>query len=103
MELINAAIQNLHSGVNNPRARSTLTENLAEIIRIASDVIEAYDTNFPASATRRIDIIRGLRDHTSKLEKIQALPEVSKEREKWQIMAKSSFEIMNAMKGLLRP
>ncbi|KJA19997.1 hypothetical protein HYPSUDRAFT_217242 [Hypholoma sublateritium FD-334 SS-4] len=101
-ESISAAIQNLHAGVNNPRARPTLTENLGEIIRIALDVIEAYDTNYSASTTRGIDIIRGLRDHTSKLEKIQALPEVSKERENWQIMAKSSFEIMNIMKGLLK-
>ena len=96
---MNAAIQNLHSSINNPRARPTLTENLADIIRISSYVIESYDANFPVSTTRRIDIIRGLRDHTSKLEKIQVLPE---ERENWQTMAKSSFEILSVMKGLLK-
>ena len=89
--------------INNPSARPTPSESLEEIIRIASDVIEAYDTNFPASTNRRTDIIRGLRDHTGKLEKIHTHPETLKETHNWIIMAKSSFEILNVMKGLLGP
>jgi hypothetical protein len=44
--------------------------------------------------------LRELDDHANKLSEVQALPEVTKESR--QTMAKSSFAIANAMKGLMK-
>ena len=46
------------------------------------------------------DILQELSEHATKLSEVQAQPEVTKESR--QVMAKSSFAIANAMKGLMK-
>ena len=54
-------------------------------------------TSFPESPQKRS---ARNNEHANKLSEVQALPEVTKESR--QIMAKSSFAIANAMKGLMK-
>lgn len=57
--------------------------------------------NLPAASARQgNEILRELDDHANKLSEVQALPELTKESR--QTMAKSSFAIANAMKGLMK-
>ncbi|KAH7907886.1 hypothetical protein BJ138DRAFT_1116316 [Hygrophoropsis aurantiaca] len=100
-ESIVYAIQSVLSGVRSPVPSPTLNENLTQIITIVSSIVAVCSDNLPpASATQGSDILRELGDHAKKLSEVQALPEVTKESR--QIMAKSSFAVANAMKGLMK-
>ena len=78
-----------------------MNENLAQIITIVSSIVAVCNDNLPPHATQQGNVIlKELSDHANKLSEVQALPEVSKESR--QIMAKSSFAIANAMKGLMK-
>ncbi|KAI0060487.1 hypothetical protein BV25DRAFT_1827659 [Artomyces pyxidatus] len=98
-ESIVYAIQSVLSGVRSPTPSPTLNENLTQIITIVSSIVAVCHDNLPPSSARQGgDILRELSEHANKLSEMQALPEVTKESR--QIMAKSSFAIANAMKGL---
>lgn len=100
-ESIVYAIQSVLSGVRSPTPSPTLNENLTQIITIVSSIVAVCHDNLPpASAQQGNDILRELSDHANKLSEVQAMPEVTKESR--QIMAKSSFAIANAMKGLMK-
>ncbi|KAH7921276.1 hypothetical protein BV22DRAFT_1038847 [Leucogyrophana mollusca] len=100
-ESIVYAIQSVLSGVRSPVPSPTLNENLTQIITIVSSIVAVCSDNLPpASALQGSDILRELGDHAKKLSEVQALPEVTKESR--QIMAKSSFAVANAMKGLMK-
>ncbi|KAF8972886.1 hypothetical protein BDZ97DRAFT_636030 [Flammula alnicola] len=100
-ESIVYAIQSALSGVRSPTPSPTLNENLTQIITIVSSIVAVCNDNLPpASAQQGNEILRELSDHANKLSEVQALPEVTKESR--QIMAKSSFAIANAMKGLMK-
>lgn len=100
-ESIVYAIQSVLSGVRSPTPSPTLNENLAQIITIVSSIVAVCHDNLPPQATQQgNDILKELSDHANKLSEVQALPEVTKESR--QIMAKSSFAIANAMKGLMK-
>jgi hypothetical protein len=99
-EAIVYAIQNVLSGVRNPTPPPTLMENLTQIITIVSSIVAVCNDNLPpASSQQGSEILRELSEHANKLSEVQAL-EVTKETR--QIMAKSSFAIANAMKGLMK-
>ncbi|KAI5118308.1 hypothetical protein M0805_006476 [Coniferiporia weirii] len=100
-ESIVYAIQSVLSGVRNPTPTSELNENLTQIITIVSSIVAVCkDSLPPASARSGGDILRELSDHANKLSEVQSLREVTKESR--QVMAKSSFAIANAMKGLMK-
>ncbi|KAF8070406.1 hypothetical protein FPV67DRAFT_1017824 [Lyophyllum atratum] len=100
-ESIVYAIQSVLSGVRSPTPSPTLNENLTQIITIVSSIVAVCNDNLPPASSRQgNEILRELSDHANKLSEVQALPEVTKESR--QIMAKSSFAIANAMKGLTR-
>lgn len=100
-ESIVYAIQSVLSGVRAPTPSPTLMENITQIITIVSSIVAVCTDNLPpASAQQGNEILRELSDHANKLSEVQALPEVTKESR--QIMAKSSFAIANAMKGLMK-
>ncbi|KAE9408640.1 hypothetical protein BT96DRAFT_913786 [Gymnopus androsaceus JB14] len=100
-ESIVYAIQSVLSGVRSPTPSPTLNENLTQIITIVSSIVAVCKDNFPpASAQQGNEILHELSDHANKLSEMQALPEVTKESR--QVMAKSSFAIANAMKGLMK-
>jgi len=100
-ESIVYAIQSVLSGVRSPTPSPTLNENLTQIITIVSSIVAVCNDNLPpASAPQGNEILRELGEHANKLSEVQALPEVTKESR--QIMAKSSFAIANAMKGLMK-
>lgn len=99
--LIVCAIQNVLSGVRSPNPAPTLNKNLTEIINIVSSIVAVCSDNFPpVSVQQGADILKDLRDHAKTLQDVQQLPEVTKESR--QVMAKSSFAIANAMKGLMK-
>ncbi|KAJ6603144.1 hypothetical protein B0H10DRAFT_2167264 [Mycena sp. CBHHK59/15] len=100
-ESIVYAIQSVLSGVRSPTPSPTLNENLTQIITIVSSIVAVCNDNLPpATAQQGNDILRELSDHANKLSEVQALPEVTKDSR--QVMAKSSFAIANAMKGLMK-
>ncbi|EGO00874.1 hypothetical protein SERLA73DRAFT_87202 [Serpula lacrymans var. lacrymans S7.3] len=100
-ESIVYAIQSVLSGVRSPVPSPTLNENLTQIITIVSSIVAVCNDNLPpASAQQGNEILQELSDHANKLSEVQALPEVTKESR--QIMAKSSFAVANAMKGLMK-
>ncbi|PCH36738.1 hypothetical protein WOLCODRAFT_109116 [Wolfiporia cocos MD-104 SS10] len=100
-ESIVYAIQSVLSGVRSPTPPPTLNENLTQIITIVSSIVAVCKDNLPpASAQQGEDILRELGDHANKLSEVQAQAEVTKESR--QIMAKSSFAVANAMKGLMK-
>ena len=100
-ESIVYAIQSVLSGVRAPTPSPTLNENLTQIITIVSSIVAVCNDNLPpASAQQGNDILRELSEHANKLSEVQAMPEVTKESR--QIMAKSSFAVANAMKGLMK-
>lgn len=89
------------AGVRSPTPSPTLNENLAQIITIVSSIVAVCTDNLPpGSAQQGNAILRELGEHANKLSEIQAQPEVTKESR--QIMAKSSFAVANAMKGLMK-
>jgi len=100
-ESIVYAIQAVLSGVRSPTPPATLNENLTQIITIVSSIVAVCKDNLPAASSRQgNEILRELDDHANKLSEVQALPELTKESR--QTMAKSSFAIANAMKGLMK-
>ncbi|KAF9070817.1 hypothetical protein BDP27DRAFT_1323049 [Rhodocollybia butyracea] len=100
-ESIVYAIQSVLSGVRSPTPSPTLNENVTQIITIVSSIVAVCKDNFPpTSAAQGNEILRELSDHANKLSEMQALPDVTKESR--QVMAKSSFAIANAMKGLMK-
>ncbi|KIK09299.1 hypothetical protein K443DRAFT_83444 [Laccaria amethystina LaAM-08-1] len=100
-ESIVYAIQSVLSGVRSPTPSPTLNENLTQIITIVSSIVAVCNDNLPpASSQQGNEILRELGEHANKLSEVQALPDVTKETR--QIMAKSSFAIANAMKGLMK-
>ncbi|KAJ7125010.1 hypothetical protein C8R44DRAFT_703005 [Mycena epipterygia] len=100
-ESIVYAIQSVLSGVRSPTPSPTLTENLTQIITIVSSIVAVCNDNLPpATAQQGNDILRELSEHANKLSEVQAMPEVTKDSR--QVMAKSSFAIANAMKGLMK-
>ncbi|KAF9268744.1 hypothetical protein L218DRAFT_954190 [Marasmius fiardii PR-910] len=100
-ESIVYAIQSVLSGVRSPTPSPTLNENVTQIITIVSSIVAVCKDNFPAAtAPQGNEILRELSEHANKLSEVQALPEVTKESR--QIMAKSSFAVANAMKGLMK-
>lgn len=95
------AIQAVLSGVRSPTPSATLNENLTQITTIVSSIVAVCKDNVPpASAQQGNEILRELDEHANKLSDVQSLPEVTKESR--QTMAKSSFAIANAMKGLMK-
>lgn len=89
------------SAVRSPTPSPSLNEHLSQIITIVSSIVAVCKDNLPpGSAAQGEDILRELSDHADKLSEVQALPEVTKESR--QIMAKSSFAVANAMKGLMK-
>lgn len=95
------AIQSILSGVRSPNPAPSLSENLTQVITIVSSIVAVCSDNLPpASAEQGADILKALRENAKTLEDVQRLPEVTKESR--QVMAKSSFAIANAMKGLMK-
>ncbi|KAI0941809.1 hypothetical protein AcW1_003600 [Taiwanofungus camphoratus] len=100
-EAIVHAIQSVLSAVRSPTPSPTLNENLTQIITIVSSIVAVCKDNLPpSSAQQGEEILRELGEHANKLSEVQALVEVTKESR--QIMAKSSFAVANAMKGLMK-
>jgi hypothetical protein len=100
-ESIVYAIQAVLSGVRSPNPLPNLKENITQIITIVSSIVAVCNDNLPPrSAQAGADILRGLSEHANKLSEVQAQSEVTKESR--QVMAKSSFAIANAMKGLMK-
>ncbi|KAJ7076896.1 hypothetical protein B0H15DRAFT_934193 [Mycena belliarum] len=100
-ESIVYAIQSVLSGVRSPTPSPTLNENLTQIITIVSSIVAVCNDNLPpATAQQGNDILRELSEHANKLSEVQIMPEVTKDSR--QVMAKSSFAIANAMKGLMK-
>lgn len=100
-ESIVYAIQSVLSGVRTPIPAPTLNENLTQIITIVSSIVAVCSGNLPpATSQQGAEILEQLSEHAKKLQDVQALPEVTKESR--QIMAKSSFAVANAMKGLMK-
>ncbi|KAL0956247.1 hypothetical protein HGRIS_002401 [Hohenbuehelia grisea] len=100
-ESIVYAIQSVLSGVRSPTPPPTLNENLTQIITIVSSIVAVCNDNLPpATAQQGNEILRELSEHANKLSEVQSLPDVTKESR--QVMAKSSFAIANAMKGLMK-
>ncbi|KAF9564798.1 hypothetical protein CPC08DRAFT_705093 [Agrocybe pediades] len=100
-ESIVYAIQSVLSGVRSPTPSPTLNENLTQIITIVSSIVAVCKDNIPPASTQQGNgILQELSEHANKLSEVQAQPEVTKESR--QIMAKSSFAIANAMKGLMK-
>jgi len=95
------AIQSILSGVCAPTPTPSPNENLTQIITTVSSIVAVCNDNLPpASAQQGNEILRELSEHANKLSEVQAMPEVTKESR--QIMAKSSFAVANAMKGLMK-
>ncbi|KII95770.1 hypothetical protein PLICRDRAFT_34713 [Plicaturopsis crispa FD-325 SS-3] len=100
-ESIVYAIQSVLSGVRSPTPSPTLNENLTQIITIVSSIVAVCNDNLPpASAQQGNEILRELGEHANRLSEVQAQKEVTKESR--QVMAKSSFAVANAMKGLMK-
>jgi hypothetical protein len=100
-ESIVYAIQSVLSGVRSQTPSATLSENITQIITIVSSIVAVCKDNVPpASAQQGSEILRELSEHANKLSEVLALPETTKESR--QIMAKSSFAVANAMKGLMK-
>lgn len=87
--------------MRSPTPSPTLNENITQIITIVFSIVAVCKDNFPpASAQQGNEILQELSEHANTLSEMQALPEVTKESR--QVMAKSSFAIANAMKGLMK-
>ena len=81
-----------------------MNENLTQIIATASSIVAVCQDNLPASrAQQGGDILRELSEHANKLGEVRALQvagEVTKENR--QVMLKSGFAVVKAMKTLQR-
>ena len=95
------AIQSVLSGVRSPTPSPTLSENLTQIITIVSSIVAVCKDNLPpASKAQGEEILRELGEHANTLSEVQAQADITKESR--QVMAKSSFAVANAMKGLMK-
>jgi hypothetical protein len=102
-ESIIYAIQSVLSGLRTPTPSPSLNKSLTQIITIVSSVrvvAVCNDKLLSASAQRGNKLLRELREHVNGLSEAQAMPGVTKESR--QIMAKLSFAVANAMKGLMK-
>ena len=100
-ESIIYAIQSALSGVRAPTPSPSPNENLTQIITIVSSIVAVCNYNLPhTSAQQGNKILRELSGHANKLSEVQAMPEVTKDSR--QVVAKSSFAVANAMKGLMK-
>ena len=100
-ESIVYAIQSVLSAVRSPTPSPSLNENLTQIITIVSSIVAVCKDSVPAgSAAAGEEVLRELSEHANRLSEVQAQAEVTKESR--QLMAKSSFAIANAMKGLMK-
>ena len=78
-----------------------MTEDLTQIITIVSSIVAVCkDSLPPGSAGNGESILRELSENANKLSEVQNIRDVTKESR--QVMAKSSFAIANAMKGLMK-
>jgi protein SPA2 len=78
-----------------------MNEHLTQIITIVSSIVAVCNDNFPPGVVNEgNETLRQLSDHANKLSEVQTLSELTKESR--QTIAKSSFEIANAMKALVR-
>ena len=95
------AIQSVLSGVRSPTPSPTLNENLTQIITIVSSIVAVCKDNLPAACRAQgEEILRELGEHANKPSEVQAQAHITKESR--QVMAKSSFAVANAMKGLMK-
>lgn len=101
-ESIVFAIQSVLSGVRNPTPSSAvLDENITQIITIVSSIVAVCKDNLPPqSAQQGAELLQELSEHANRLSEVQVTAELTKESR--QTMAKSSFAIANAMKGLMK-
>ena len=100
-EAIVYAIQSVLSGVRSPTPAPNLDENLRTITTIISSIVSVCKDNLPpASREQGEEILRELKEHAAKLQEVQGQPDITKESR--QVMAKSSFAVANAMKGLMK-
>ncbi|PPQ98392.1 hypothetical protein CVT24_004071 [Panaeolus cyanescens] len=100
-ESIVYAIQSVLSGVRSPQPSPTLNENITQIITIVASIVAVCNDNLPpGGAVQGKEILKELTDQANKLSEVQASAEMTKESR--QAMAKSSFAIANAMKGLTK-
>ncbi|KAL5504573.1 SPA2 [Sanghuangporus vaninii] len=100
-ESIVYAIQSVLSGVRSPTPTPALNENLTQIITIVSSIVAVCKDSLPPSSGQAGgEILRELSEHANRLSEVQSMSEVTKDSR--QVMAKSSFAIANAMKGLMK-
>ncbi|KAH9910663.1 uncharacterized protein BXZ73DRAFT_108666 [Epithele typhae] len=100
-EAIVYAIQSVLSGVRSPTPSPNLNENLTQIITIVSSIVAVCKDNFPpGSRAQGEEVLRELGEHANTLSEVQAQADITKESR--QVMAKSSFAVANAMKGLMK-
>lgn len=90
------------SGVRNPTpSTSVLHDNITQIITIVSSIVAVCKDNIPvASVQQGQELLNELSEHATRLSEVQEMTELTKESR--QTMAKSSFAIANAMKGLMK-
>lgn len=102
IESIVYAIQSVLSGVRNPTpSTSVLHENITQIITIVSSIVAVCKDNIPAASVQQgQELLNELSEHANRLSEVQEMADLTKESR--QTMAKSSFAIANAMKGLMK-
>lgn len=90
------------SGVRNPTpSTSVLHDNITQIITIVSSIVAVCKDNIPAASVQQgQELLNELSEHATRLSEVQEMTELTKESR--QTMAKSSFAIANAMKGLMK-
>ena len=87
--------------MRSPTPSPTLNENLTQIITIVSSIVAVCKDNLPPGSKQQGEgILRELGEHANKLSEVQAQADIAKESR--QVMAKSSFAVANAMKGLMK-
>ena len=92
-------IQTVLSSVRSPTPSAHLGDNVTQIITIVSSIVAVCTDNLPPTYVKQgTELLQELSEHATKLSDVQALPEMTKESR--QVMARSSFAIANAMKGL---
>jgi len=101
-ESIVYSIQSVLSGVRNPTpSTSVLHDNITQIITIVSSIVAVCKDNIPAASVQQgQELLNELSEHATRLSEVQEMTELTKESR--QTMAKSSFAIANAMKGLMK-
>ncbi|KAF8638033.1 hypothetical protein AX16_010665 [Volvariella volvacea WC 439] len=93
-------IQIVLSGVRSQTPSPSLNENITQIITIVSSIVAVCNSNFPPGAEQQgNEILKELSEHANKLSEAQSQEPTKDTR---QVMAKSSYAIANAMKGLMK-